>query len=120
MSHHDEYRQWPFLTDEEFDLACAFLDRNYMGTKLGAARKSFKLRCCRIATTGTSYIEILRLLQPPDDEDDLAAAFAQLGVELLHSDIPMEMEMVDEEDEVSIIKTFHMPITNTGCFLRVT
>jgi len=109
MSHHDEYRQWPFLSEEEFDLACAFFDRNYVGAKLGPTRKIFKLRLCRIATTGSSFIEILRLLQLPEDEDKLSAALAKLGSSSNDASEHLEtgMEMVDEdEDKVSRIQAY--------------
>ncbi|KAG4414992.1 hypothetical protein IFR04_011866 [Cadophora malorum] len=79
MGHHDDYRQWPFLNQEEFELACAFFDQRYVRAKLGPTRKVFKIRSRRVATTGNSYIEILRLLQPPDDADDLSRALEMLG-----------------------------------------
>jgi ubiquitin-like-conjugating enzyme ATG10 len=67
MSTKEEYRQWPFLTQEEFDLACAYLDQKYIKTNLGQTRKLFKLRQGRVATTGSSYIEIIRVLEVSDD-----------------------------------------------------
>ncbi|KAH7417278.1 hypothetical protein BKA64DRAFT_702058 [Cadophora sp. MPI-SDFR-AT-0126] len=79
MGRHDDYRQWPFLNQEEFELACAFFDQKYVRAKLGPTRKIFKIRSRRVATTGNSYIEILRLLQPPDDADDLSRALEMLG-----------------------------------------
>lgn len=98
MSHHDEYRHWPFLTQEEFELACAFFDRKYIRAELGPRRRAFKIRQRRSATTGESFIEILRLLSLPDNEDDLVAALAKLGED---SNTVLEME-IDEDDEVSI------------------
>ena len=77
--HRDEYRQWPFLNQEEFELACAFFDRRYVRASLGPTRQIFKIRSRRTLTTGNSYIEILRLLQPPEDEDGLSLALAKLG-----------------------------------------
>lgn len=100
MPHHDEYRQWPFVTQEEFELACAFFDQRYVKAKLGPTRQIFKIRARRTATSGGSYIEILRLLQLPDDEDDLSAALGKLsGGEgpLAKSD----MEIDEDKDEVS-------------------
>jgi len=44
-------------------------------------------------TTGTSYVEILRLLQPPEDEDDLSLALAKLngvGVNVEEEDVAMD------------------------------
>jgi ubiquitin-like-conjugating enzyme ATG10 len=104
MSHHDEYRQWPFLTQEEFELACAFFDRKYVRAELGPTRRIFKIRSRRNATTGISFIEILRLLCLPDDEDDLALALGKMGEdEDNSSNSQMEIDKSNEdEDEVSI------------------
>ena len=108
MAHHDEYQQWPFLNQEEFELACAFFDQKYVRAKLGPTRKTFKLRSRRLATTGTSYIEILRLIQPPEDIDDLSLALAMLGggfseKQDVKVDSEMRMDTADEDaDEVSI------------------
>jgi len=79
MSHLHEYRQWPFLTQEEFELACALFDQKYVRAELGPTRRIFKIRHRRNATTGTSFIEILRLLSLPEDEDDLADALGKMG-----------------------------------------
>lgn len=101
MSHHDEYHHWPFLTHEEFELACAFFDRKYIRAELGPARRAFKIRHRRNATTGASFIEILRLISPPDDQDDLIAAFGKLGED---STTISQMEIdstTEDEDEVS-------------------
>jgi ubiquitin-like-conjugating enzyme ATG10 len=103
MSHHDEYRQWPFLTQEEFELAGAFFDQRYVRAKLGPTRQIFKIRSRWAATTGSSYIEIVRLLKLPEDEDDLALALEKLsggGDLVLKSG--MDTIMVDEDaDQVS-------------------
>lgn len=109
MAHHDEYRQWPFLNQEEFELACAFFDQKYVRATLGPTRKIFKIRSRRIATTGNSYIEILRLIQPPEDADELSLALAMLGgggglgeKQDVKIDIDMKMDTADEDaDQVS-------------------
>lgn len=58
----------------------------------------FKIRHRRKATTGESFVEILRLLSLPDNEDDLTAALAKFGED---SSTVLEME-IDDEDEVSV------------------
>jgi ubiquitin-like-conjugating enzyme ATG10 len=103
-SHHDEYRQWPFLTQEEFELSCAFFDQRYVRARLGPTRQIFKIRSRRTATDGGSYIEILRLLQVPEDDDDLSIALAKLGKggSDLGSGSDVEMNTAEEDaDEVS-------------------
>lgn len=105
MSHQrDEYRQWPFVTQEEFELACAFFDQRYVRATLGPTRQIFKVRSRRTATTGSSYIEILRLLQLPEDEDELSIAIAKLGKDRGDSGLGNDVEMdttEEDADEVS-------------------
>jgi ubiquitin-like-conjugating enzyme ATG10 len=79
MSHHDEYRQWPFLTQEEFELACALFDKEYVRAELGHTRRIFKIRPRRNAATGTSFIEIIRLICLPEEDDELSLAFGRLN-----------------------------------------
>jgi hypothetical protein len=79
MAYRGDYRQWPFLTPEEFELVCAFFDQKYVKAKLGPTRKIFKIRLRRTATTGNSYLEISRLLQLPEEEEDLSLAFEKLN-----------------------------------------
>ena len=100
MSHRDEYRQWPFVNEEEFELACAFFDQKYVRASLGPTRQIFKIRSRRTLTTGITYLEILRLLKLPEDEDDLSAAFARLGGDLT-STKDVEMNMAEDADQVS-------------------
>lgn len=104
MSCHNQYRQWPFLSQEEFELACAFFDRKYIRAELGPTRRIFKVRHRRDATTGTSFIEILRLLNLPDDEDALVAALGKLGTDY-STGLLMEIDSNNEnEDVVSLPK----------------
>ncbi|KAF7877489.1 hypothetical protein EAF04_001166 [Stromatinia cepivora] len=98
--HRDEYRQWPFLTEEEFELACAFLDRRYIRAELGPARKNLKLHMGRTATTGSCFIEIIRLLQPPKDDDDLLLALGNLSSGHAPNPTPSpEVDMMDEDED---------------------
>ena len=102
MSHRDEYRQWPLLTEEEFTLACAFFDQRYIRAKLGPVRKTLKVIPRRTATTGGSYLEVLRLLQPPEDDHELALALESLGgFGGSGADTGMDVEMAsDDHDHV--------------------
>jgi ubiquitin-like-conjugating enzyme ATG10 len=100
MAHHDEYQHWPFVTLEEFELACHFFERSYIQAKLGPSRRSFKVNLRRVATTGDTYMEILRLLQPPEDEDELSLALSKLGTgEDYSAGIEAETSMVDEDED---------------------
>lgn len=79
MAHHEEYQQWPFLNEEEFELACAYFDHRYVKANLGPTRRIFKICHRRLATTSGSYIEILRLIQLPEEPDDLSSMLEKLG-----------------------------------------
>ncbi len=104
---HDEYQQWPFFNQEEFELACAFFDQKYVKASLGQKRQIFKIRSRRTLTVGTSYIEIIRILQLPEDEDELSLALAGLGkgggdIDLANS---TDVDMTEEDgDEVSLCR----------------
>ncbi|KAG9236327.1 hypothetical protein BJ875DRAFT_234692 [Amylocarpus encephaloides] len=107
MSHRDEYRQWPFLTDEEFTLACAFFDRRYIRAELGPSRKMLKINCHQTATTGGSYIEVLRLLTPPTDDDELALALSRLGGIVDHgavTSVDIDIDMSNEENDQEVLR----------------
>ena len=97
----NEYKQWPFLDEEEFDLACAYFDRRYVRANLGPNRQVFKIRHRRALITNTTYVEILRLLQPPDGDDELSNAFARLGNEMTPT-TDTKMAEAEEEDQVMI------------------
>jgi len=119
MAHHNEYMQWPFLTQEEFELACAFFDQRYVRASLGPTRQAFKIRSRRTAIMGSSYIEILRLLQLPEDEHELSLALAKLGNGGSDSGLSNDMQMdttaedADEEalrpDQMTSGKNFSAP-----------
>lgn len=55
---YEEYRDYPLLTSDEFELACHYLESRYTNANLGQARRSFKLRLQRSLTGGTSYLTI--------------------------------------------------------------
>ena len=78
MLHRDEYYQWPFLTNDEFELACAYFHKKYVGAELGRRRRTFKIYHQRDLTEGTSYIEIRRLLVIDQDADDLSRDLEKL------------------------------------------
>ncbi len=115
-NHVDGYRQWPFLTAEEFELACAFFDQKYIKTKLGPTRQTFKIHSRRALTTGVPYIEIIRLLGLPEDDDELALAFQSLGG-VSKSNADLEMRMAEDADEVRghVFRTESQIVS--GCFL---
>lgn len=102
MAHHGEYRQWPFLTQDEFELVCALFDQRYIQARLGPTRKIYKVSPRRTLTTGASYIEIVRLLQLPEDQDDLVRQLGKLsgGGDPISSQMDIDIANAEEEDEV--------------------
>lgn len=115
MSHRDDYQQWPFLSQEEFELACAYIDQSYIQARLGPVRKIFKLRSRRTATTGTSYIEIVRLLHLPEEDDELSVALQNMctnfGTTQEVVSMDMDMDTINEdEDQVSQQCSIYNPL----------
>lgn len=55
---YEEYRNYPLLTPDEFELACHYLESIYTHANLGEARRRFKLRLQRSLTGGTCYVTI--------------------------------------------------------------
>jgi ubiquitin-like-conjugating enzyme ATG10 len=102
MAHHGNYRQWPLLTEDEFELACAYFDQRYIQAKLGPTRQIFKISPRRALTTGATYIEIIRLLHLPEDHDDLLVQFDKLtgGEKPVASQMDIDIATAEEEDEV--------------------
>lgn len=112
MAHQGEYCNWPFLNQEEFELACAFFDQRYVRAKLGPTRNIFKVKTRRTLTTGSTYLEILRLLQLPEDKDDLALAFSRTRIGGIDpSDFSGDIDMANEDrDQVSGASGLSSPV----------
>ncbi|TVY42287.1 hypothetical protein LSUB1_G001045 [Lachnellula subtilissima] len=104
MAHGGDYRQWPFLTTEEFELVCAFFDQKYVKAELGPTRKIFKIRLRRTLTTGSSYIEILRLLHLPEENDDLSLAFEKLNSGLDGPGVDVDMLTAAEDADQEALR----------------
>lgn len=67
---YEEYRDYPFLTPDEFELACHYLESRYTNANLGQARRKFKLRLQRSLTGGTSYLTIATPIAVEDGSID--------------------------------------------------
>ncbi|KAG9248316.1 hypothetical protein BJ878DRAFT_54001 [Calycina marina] len=103
MSHRDEYKQWPFLTEEEFELACALFDKKYVQAKMGPTRQIFKIRVRRTMTTGVTYVEILRLLKLPENNLDLLDAFGKMKAS--EEEAATDADMMDENTDEEALRT---------------
>lgn len=102
VDYHHEYKEWPFLNEEEFNLACAFFDQKYVRASLGPTRQVFKIRHRRALTVNTDYLDILKLIHPPENDDELLKAFERLGQGLVSS---ADTQMIDNENEDSVRHT---------------
>lgn len=60
-------QEYPFLTPDEFELACHYLDNRYLHATLGQARRRFKLHIHRLMTGETPYIVITTPITVPED-----------------------------------------------------
>lgn len=67
---YEEYRDYPFLTPDEFELACHYLESRYTNANLGQARRKFKLRLQRSLTGGPSYVTIATPITVADGNID--------------------------------------------------
>ena len=107
----DDYKNFPFLTPSEFELAVTFFDQRYVRARLGPTRQIFKIRQRRTLTTGVTYLEILRLLKLPEEDEGLASALGRLlggGDDVKGGEEDVVMECGDEEvgDGVSFLFYF--------------
>lgn len=72
MAHsgrHDDIQAYPYLTAEEFDLACHFFVRAFLTASLRAERKTFKLNVIsNFASESASYMVITRALHDQGEQ----------------------------------------------------
>ncbi|KAI9744811.1 MAG: hypothetical protein M1818_001736 [Claussenomyces sp. TS43310] len=59
MAASDDFKDYPFLSSDEFQDACHFLDQKYIRATLGLQRRIFRLRLNRNLATGDVYITII-------------------------------------------------------------
>src|SRR4051794_18113389 len=71
-----EFKDYPFLTPDEFSEACHHLERRYIQAELGPLRRQWKLRVNRAlimaftpAAEYSTYIQIVKPLQVNTDDD---------------------------------------------------
>lgn len=57
---YDEPRNFPFLSKEEFSLACHLLDQKYIVAHLGQERRTFRLRLQHSMISDDIYLSITR------------------------------------------------------------
>ncbi|KAK4186454.1 hypothetical protein QBC35DRAFT_554057 [Podospora australis] len=125
MALSAEFKNYPFLTGEEFAEACHYLDRKYCQATLGPVRRKWKLRACTALNTSFSlgpeystYIQIVRPLEGELGDGDLSSIFDTLSFGTQQPAPPyleedsnmMEAENADE----SALPKKPAPSTNAG------
>lgn len=100
LVRYDEFKEYPFLTDEEFELACHFLDSRYIHAYLGQARRGFKLRLRRSLVGGTPYISIVTPIAVNDGNVDELLSLGFLSAGGSRTDADMDgLQSMDVEGE---------------------
>lgn len=74
-----DFKNYPYLSPEEFAEVCHHLDRRYSHATLGPVRRQWKLRVCRALDLAflssvdyTTYLQIIRPLEGELDDGDLS------------------------------------------------
>ncbi|KAL1859014.1 hypothetical protein VTK73DRAFT_7609 [Phialemonium thermophilum] len=84
-----EFRDYPFLTGDEFAEICHELDRRYRQAALGPLRRRWKLRVCAALSTSFAlgdgsgtYLQIVRPLEGELDDGDLSSQLDRFSLGL--------------------------------------
>ncbi|KAK4168558.1 hypothetical protein QBC43DRAFT_309114 [Cladorrhinum sp. PSN259] len=121
MTLSSEFRNYPFLTGEEFAEVCHHLDRRYCQATLGPVRRQWKLRICSALNTSfalgpenNTYLQIIRPLEGGLDDGDLSNILESLtfGKGLGRSDLDADTSMIEAEDADEAV-LHKKPVTNT-------
>jgi ubiquitin-like-conjugating enzyme ATG10 len=106
LVRYEEFQNYPFLTAEEFELACHYLDSKYTHASLGKKRRIFKLRVQRSLTDSNPYITITT---PIDVADGGIDELLSLGFLSTADDGDADMDGIqnmdvvgEDEDSVSL------------------
>lgn len=113
-----EFRNYPFLTGEEFAEVCHHLDRRYCQATLGPVRRQWKLRVCSALNTSfalgreySTYIQIIRPLEGELDDGNLSKFLDNLSfdepADSAETDVEADRDMVEAEeaDEVGFSRS---------------
>jgi ubiquitin-like-conjugating enzyme ATG10 len=103
MAAQDEPHNYPFLTQEEFNLACHLLDQKYIATSLGRERREFRLQVQRSLISNAVYLSIAKPLDISKTDLSLVLDLQALGWESKDDALDINMDMdAEEADSVSI------------------
>ncbi|KAK0632000.1 hypothetical protein B0T14DRAFT_18159 [Immersiella caudata] len=123
MSLSSEFRNYPFLTGEEFTEVCHHLDRRYCQAALGPLRRQWKMRVCTALNTSFSlgpeyntYLQIVRPLEGELDDGDLSAylenfSFGGFKNEVTEMEADKDMIAAEDADESALPRN---PVPHVG------
>ena len=72
MASPDGISNYPFLTEEDFSLACHLLDQRYITATLGQERRAFRLRIQHSMISDSAYITITRPIDISKNDTSLS------------------------------------------------
>ncbi len=101
MAIQDNPGNYPFLTQDEFSLACHFLDQKYITATLGRERQSFRLLLQKSLLNNSVSISITKPIDVSKNDISLAMDLQALswGDESGDNDTLMD---IDAEDADSV------------------
>lgn len=109
-----DFKDYPFLTPEEFSEVCHHFDSQYCRATLGPVRKKWKLRLCTSldltysASSGyTTYIQIIRPLEETVDPDDISLDLGNFSITDRATDtddmfLQADDDMIDAEESDAV------------------
>jgi len=114
-----EFRDYPFLTPDEFTEICHRLDRRYRQATLGPVRRRWRLSACTALSTAfalnaeyATFIQITRPLEGEHDDGDLSTCLSGFSFDpepaLGLDSVDDEKMETDEADDASAIGPFHI------------
>src|SRR5436305_7126382 len=103
MAAQEKPRNYPFLGQEEFDLACHLLDQKYIAASLGQERRTFRLRVQYSLISDAVFLSITKPIDISKNDFSLVLDLQALswGEKDDSLDINMDMD-AEEADSVSI------------------
>ena len=104
MAIQDCIRNHPFLTQEEFSLACHLLDQKYIAATLGQERQAFRLRLQHSLPTGSISISIIKPIDVSKNDISLSLDLQSLGWgdKTVTTDTLMDVD-AEDADTVSVL-----------------
>lgn len=112
----DEFRDYPFLSHDEFNEVCHEFDRIYRQATLGPLRRRWRVSVCTAFNTSffsdsdsTTYLQVTRPLEnsAAEHDDELADVMGQFSFgEATHdmNEVDEAMAMAEDADEAALAK----------------